>query len=78
MAALVVLVLTILQLNNLVSSGVVEAYPPLVDKKGSYTAQYEHVSHDFPWLQYDKLLTRPQTILIRPTVKEVISRGDDY
>lgn len=49
-----------LQLNNLVSQGIVEAYPPLVDKKGSYTAQYEH------------------TILLRPTVKEVISRGDDF
>ena len=35
---------TPMQLNNLVSSGIVEAYPPLVDKKGSYTAQYEHVS----------------------------------
>lgn len=34
----------ILQLNNLVQSGIVEAYPPLVDKKGSYTAQFEHVS----------------------------------
>lgn len=22
-----------------------EAYPPLVDKKGSYTAQFEHVSY---------------------------------
>ena len=31
------------QLNNLVSSGIVEAYPPLVDVKGSYTAQLEHV-----------------------------------
>ncbi|TPX12245.1 uncharacterized protein E0L32_007131 [Thyridium curvatum] len=50
----------LLGLNNLVNSGIVEAYPPLVDKKGSYTAQFEH------------------TILIRPTVKEVISRGDDY
>ncbi|KAL8418175.1 hypothetical protein RB594_001698 [Gaeumannomyces avenae] len=50
----------LLGLNNLVSNGIVEAYPPLVDKKGSYTAQYEH------------------TILLRPTVKEVISRGDDY
>ncbi|KAK3996738.1 MetAP 2 [Cladorrhinum sp. PSN332] len=50
----------LLGLNNLVQNGIVEAYPPLVDKKGSYTAQYEH------------------TILIRPTVKEVISRGDDY
>ena len=31
------------QLNNLVSSGIVEAYPPLCDVKGSYTAQFEHV-----------------------------------
>ncbi|KAH7148460.1 methionine aminopeptidase 2-like protein, partial [Dactylonectria macrodidyma] len=50
----------LLGLNNLVANGIVEAYPPLCDKKGSYTAQFEH------------------TILIRPTVKEVISRGDDY
>jgi len=50
----------LLGLNNLVSSGIVESYPPLVDKKGSMTAQFEH------------------TILIRPNVKEVISRGDDY
>lgn len=50
----------LLGLNNLVSSGIVEAYPPLLDKKGSYTAQFEH------------------TILLRPNVKEVISRGDDY
>jgi methionyl aminopeptidase len=50
----------LLGLNNLVQSGIVADYPPLVDVKGSYTAQYEH------------------TILLRPTVKEVISRGDDY
>ncbi|KAL8874344.1 MAG: hypothetical protein Q9174_000295 [Haloplaca sp. 1 TL-2023] len=50
----------LLGLNNLVSSGIVEAYPPLCDVKGSYTAQFEH------------------TILLRPTVKEVVSRGDDY
>ncbi|KAK8024559.1 peptidase M24A- methionine aminopeptidase [Apiospora hydei] len=50
----------LLGLNNLVQSGIVEDYPPLVDKKGSYSAQWEH------------------TILLRPTVKEVISRGDDY
>ncbi len=36
------------------------AHPPLVDKAGSYTAQFEH------------------TILLRPTCKEVVSRGDDY
>ncbi|KAI0206109.1 peptidase M24, structural domain-containing protein [Astrocystis sublimbata] len=50
----------LLGLSNLVQSGIVEDYPPLVDKKGSYSAQFEH------------------TILLRPNVKEVISRGDDY
>ena len=44
----------------LISSGLVDAYPPLCDIKGSYTAQYEH------------------TILLRPTCKEVVSRGNDY
>lgn len=33
----------LLGLNNLVQSGIVEAYPPLCDVKGSYTAQFEHV-----------------------------------
>ncbi|KAK3356450.1 peptidase M24, structural domain-containing protein [Lasiosphaeria hispida] len=47
-------------LTHLVNKGIVEDIPPLVDMKGSYTAQFEH------------------TILLRPTVKEVISRGDDY
>ncbi len=32
----------LLGLNNLVSSGVVQDYPPLVDQKGCYTAQFEH------------------------------------
>jgi methionyl aminopeptidase len=35
----------LLGLNNLVSAGIVEAYPPLCDIKGSYTAQSEHVSY---------------------------------
>ena len=47
-------------LRGLVDAGVVDPYPPLCDRKGSLTAQYEH------------------TILLRPTCKEVISRGDDY
>lgn len=47
-------------LKNLVEAGVVTAYPPLVDVKGSYVAQYEH------------------TFILRPTCKEVLSRGDDY
>ncbi len=38
------------QLNNLVSSGIVEAYPPLCDVKGSYTAQFEHVGYTSKWM----------------------------
>ena len=33
----------LLGLNHLVQNGIVEAYPPLCDIKGSYTAQFEHV-----------------------------------
>ncbi|KAJ1526985.1 hypothetical protein ONE63_008530 [Megalurothrips usitatus] len=47
-------------LKDLCDKGVVDAYPPLCDVKGSYTAQFEH------------------TIMLRPTCKEVVSRGDDY
>ncbi|KAG8158583.1 hypothetical protein KVR01_011705 [Diaporthe batatas] len=50
----------LLGLNHLVRAGIVEDYPPMVEKKGTYTAQFEH------------------TILLRPNVKEVISRGEDY
>ncbi|KAJ2329042.1 Methionine aminopeptidase 2, partial [Coemansia sp. RSA 2681] len=49
-----------LGLRHLVDAGIVTAYPPLCDVKGSYTAQSEH------------------TFILRPTVKEVLSRGDDY
>ncbi|EQC25006.1 methionyl aminopeptidase [Saprolegnia diclina VS20] len=47
-------------LNHLVDCGLVTKYPPLVDVRGSYTAQYEH------------------TFVLKPTCKEVLSRGDDY
>ncbi|KAG0378874.1 Methionine aminopeptidase 2 [Mortierella sp. AD032] len=50
----------LLALKSLCDSGHVEGYPPLVDVKGSYTAQYEH------------------TFVLKPTRKEVLSRGDDY
>jgi methionyl aminopeptidase len=50
----------LLALKHLVDNGLITACPPLVDIKGSYTAQYEH------------------TFLLRPTCKEVLSRGDDY
>lgn len=47
-------------LKQLCDSGLVNAYPPLCDVRGSYVAQYEH------------------TILLRPTCKEILSRGDDF
>lgn len=75
----VLLFINIFQLNNLVQAGIVEAYPPLCDIKGSYTAQYEHVGQPCVDYSVNVMLTRPiQTILLRPNVKEVISRGDDY
>jgi len=49
-----------LALGQLVTAGLVKDYPPLVDKVGCFTAQYEH------------------TILLRPTCKEIITRGDDF
>jgi methionyl aminopeptidase len=79
-------------LKNLCDQGLVTAYPPLVDVKGSYTAQYEvrgmggrgrggvargaHHAHK----QHPPTITpSPQhTIILRPTCKEVLSRGDDY
>ena len=50
----------LMALKDLCDKGVVDAYPPLCDVKGSYTAQFEH------------------TLVLRPTCKEVLSRGDDY
>ncbi|VIO87064.1 Uncharacterized protein BM_BM13981 [Brugia malayi] len=50
----------LMALKDLCDKGIVQAYPPLCDVKGCYTAQWEH------------------TILLRPTCKEVVSRGDDY
>jgi len=50
----------LMALKDLGEKGIVDPYPPLVDIKGCYTAQYEH------------------TILLRPTCKEIISRGSDY
>lgn len=47
-------------LKNLCEVGIVQAYPPLCDIKGSFVAQYEH------------------TIILRPTCKEILSRGDDF
>lgn len=50
----------LLGLKNLCEVGVLDMHPPLVEAKGTYTAQFEH------------------TFLLRPTCKEVLSRGEDY
>ncbi|XP_063719516.1 methionine aminopeptidase 2-like [Symsagittifera roscoffensis] len=49
-----------LSLRQLCDEGIINAYPPLSDIKGCFTAQFEH------------------TILLRPSCKEVVSRGTDY
>ena len=43
-----------LGMRSLVSSGIVEAYGPLVDVPGSYVAQFEHVSvvHELKTVEY--------------------------
>lgn len=38
----------LMALKNLCDAGVVDAYPPLVDIKGSYTAQFEHTLYLHP------------------------------
>jgi len=50
----------LMALKDLCDKGIVNAYPPLCDIRGCYTAQWEH------------------TLLMRPTCKEVVSRGEDY
>ena len=47
---------------NMKGSRVVDAYPPLCDVKGCYTAQYEHT-----------ILLRPTYKEVA-----LVSRGDDY
>lgn len=64
-------------MRNLMDNGIVESYAPLVDIKGSYTAQFEHVRFllQMNTLQANYLC---KTILLHSGGKEVISRGDDY
>ena len=50
----------LMPLKGLINAGIVVAYPPLCDIKGSFVSQMEH------------------TVLLRPTCKEIISRGDDF
>jgi methionyl aminopeptidase len=60
----------------------VQAYPPLADIEGCQTAQYVRFG-SLTALVIDALtpslrLTQEHTIILRPTCKEVVSRGDDY
>ena len=52
-------------------------YPPLMDVEGSYSAQFEHVRSPLIGYKYNRANIL-QTILLRETGKEVISRGNDY
>jgi len=54
----------LLGLNNLVSAGIVEAYPPLCDIKGSYTAQSEHVGCILSLHRRLSLLTRDRHLCL--------------
>ena len=38
----------LMALKNLCDAGVVDAYPPLCDNKGCYTAQFEHTFYLHP------------------------------
>lgn len=41
-------------MRNLIDNGIMESYAPLSDIKGSYTAQWEHVSLNFsPFLNLE-------------------------
>jgi methionyl aminopeptidase len=66
-------------MNCLVQQGIVEEYVPLMDIKGSYSAQFEHVG--YPKILISAVrhwLTVSQTFLLRETHKEILSRGEDY
>jgi methionyl aminopeptidase len=67
-----------LGMRSLISNGIVQMYEPLVDIKGSYVAQFEHVSITCSDDRFIADQDFSQTVLLRPNCKEVISRGDDY
>jgi methionyl aminopeptidase len=64
-------------MRSLIDHGIVDSYAPLADVKGSYTAQFEHVS-PFESEIIFRTNVKLQTILIHSGGKEIISRGDDY
>ncbi|TGO23011.1 hypothetical protein BPAE_0147g00150 [Botrytis paeoniae] len=66
-----------LGMRHLIDNGIMESYAPLVDVKGSCTAQFEHVRRNLAKLSSEANHWF-QTILLHSGGKEVISRGDDY
>ena len=68
-----------MQMHQLVSQGIVESYPPLMDVEGSYSAQFEHVRfYNIFFLLPNTIANLLKTILLGESSKEVVSRGDDY
>ena len=66
----------LMALKDLGEKGIVDPYPPLVDIKGGCKL----TSSNFYYCLFLGCYTAQfeHTILLRPTCKEVISRGDDY
>jgi len=64
-------------MNYLVSNDIVEVYQPLMDNEGSYSAQFEHVRTGHI-LENSLANYVFETILLRESCKEVLSRGNDY
>ena len=60
-----------LQMNSLISHGIVEPYGALVDVKGSYTAQFEHVSRNFKRAVGKFALTLLRRSYSTPTVRKL-------
>ena len=69
----------LMALKDLGEKGIVDPYPPLVDIKGWMILSNKILNFKY---QFDPVgcytAQFEHTILLRPTCKEVISRGDDY
>ncbi|KAK4699945.1 methionyl aminopeptidase, partial [Phenoliferia sp. Uapishka_3] len=71
----------LLALNDLVSKDIVQGYPPLSDSQG-FASTLQHACLLTLLTTYFVLRSMTaqyeHTIILRPTCKEVVSRGDDY
>ncbi|KAK9491969.1 peptidase M24, structural domain-containing protein [Lipomyces doorenjongii] len=68
----------LLALNNLVMSGVVQDYPPLLCVLLRKHEETKMANIYYSDVKGSKTAQYEHTILLRPTVKEVVSRGDDF